>query len=166
MLGQLKKLETIKSLIFQFLKTMKIILQRVNHAKVTVNNSIIGQINKGLLLFIGISKEFSEEKLDPMVEKILKLRLWESNQKGFDLSIQDIQGEILIVSQFTLHADCNKGNKPCFNKSAQYEIAQKIYNQFINKIKQSGLKTQTGQFGAMMKVELENDGPVTLILEK
>jgi D-tyrosyl-tRNA(Tyr) deacylase len=145
---------------------MKLVIQRVNNAKVEVNNSIIGQIDKGLLIFLGISKDFSQEKLDWIINKVLKLRLWSSERKGFDLSIRDIKGEILVVSQFTLYGDCNKGTKPCFNKSADYEIAKKIYNKFISKLKESNLKIESGEFGSMMKVSLENDGPVTIILEK
>lgn len=145
---------------------MKVLIQRVNHASVEVDSQIVGKIDKGLVLFVGISKDFTEEKLDYMVKKIPKLRLFNSQNKGFDLSIKDVEGEILIVSQFTLHGKID-ANKPNFINSAEYEKAKEIYNRFIEKIKQeSKLKVESGIFGAMMKVNLENDGPVTIIIDR
>lgn len=145
---------------------MKILIQRVNFAKVEVDSKIVSQIKKGLLLFVGISKDFKEEKLDWMVKKISKLRIFNSKKKGFDLSVKDINGEILIVSQFTLNGIID-ANKPNFKNSCEYEKAKEIYDRFIEKIKfESGLKIETGIFGAMMKITLENDGPVTIMLEK
>jgi D-tyrosyl-tRNA(Tyr) deacylase len=146
---------------------MRAVIQRVNNASVEVNSEIVGKINKGILVFVGISKNFKEEKLDWFVNKILNLRLWTSDKKGFDLNIEQINGEILIVSQFTLFGDCSSSNKPNFNDAKDYEDAEKIYNRFVEKIKsKTNLNVQTGEFGAMMKVNLENDGPVTIILEK
>lgn len=145
---------------------MKAVLQRVNSAKVEVDNKIYGKINKGILVLIGISKDFTEDKLEWMVKKILNIRLWPSEKKGFDLSVNEIKGEILIVSQFTLHGIV-EGNKPNFKNSAEYEKAKNIYNRLIEKLKEESIiKIETGVFGANMKVSLENDGPVTIILEK
>ncbi|MCK4997381.1 D-tyrosyl-tRNA(Tyr) deacylase [Candidatus Pacearchaeota archaeon] len=146
---------------------MKCVLQRVNNAKVDVDGKTVGSIDKGLLIFLGISKGYNEAKLDWMVNKILKLRLWGSSQKGFDNSVTDISGEILVVSQFTLYADCSKGTKPSFEKSMEARRARDVYDLFIEKLKEkSELKIEQGNFGATMKVSLENDGPVTIILEK
>jgi len=144
---------------------MKAIIQRVNKAHVEVDNNIIGKINKGLVVLLGISKDWNDEKFDWLAKKIINLRIWGSETKGFDLSVNDIKGEILLVSQFTLHGKI-KGNKPDFRNSLEFSLAQDIYEKFIIKLKESGLKVQTGEFGAKMKVSLENDGPVTIILEK
>ena len=144
---------------------MKLIIQRVNFAKVEVNNKIVGSINKGLLILVGISKNYSEKKLEWMIRKTLNLRLWASEKKGFDLSVSDIKGEIIVISQFTLHGIV-EGNKPNFRDSAEYENAEKIYDKYIEELRKSNLKIEKGIFGAKMKVLLENDGPVTIILEK
>jgi len=144
---------------------MKAVIQRVNEANVKVDNKIVGQINKGLVVLLGISKDYSDEKFEWLAKKIINLRIWGSETKGFDLSINDIKGEILLVSQFTLHGSI-KGNKPNFRNSLEYNLAQEVYERFISKLKESGLKVETGEFGAKMKVNLENDGPVTIILEK
>ena len=145
---------------------MKVVIQRVNSASVEVDSKVVGSINKGLLIFVGISKNYSENKLDYVIRKILNLRLWASEKKGFDLNIQDVGGEILVVSQFTLFSNCYEGNKPKFNDAAEKDLAKKVYEQFVSKLKESGIKVETGKFAAMMKVRLENDGPVTIILEK
>ncbi|MCA9459269.1 MAG: D-tyrosyl-tRNA(Tyr) deacylase [Nanoarchaeota archaeon] len=148
---------------------MKAVIQRVNFAKVLVENQVVGEIKKGLLVFLAVSRDFNEEKMNWMINKILKLRVWSSKEKGFDLSVKDIEnGEILIVSQFTLFGDCSKSNKPNFRNSMEFEKAEEIYNEFVNKLKEegNGLKIETGRFGAKMDVKLENDGPVTIILEK
>jgi D-tyrosyl-tRNA(Tyr) deacylase len=166
---------------------MKIVLQRVNSANVIVNNVIVGEIDKGILVFLGISKDFNEKKFDWMIDKILKLRLWASEdkgavtqnirsgpfleekppKKGFDLSVKDISGEILVISQFTLFGDCTKGTKPNFVKACESEIAKEIYNKFILRLNEiSGLKIESGTFGAKMTLNSQNDGPVTIILEK
>lgn len=145
---------------------MKAVIQRVNFASVEVDKKIVGKIEKGLLVYLGISNQCNNEKINWIIKKILNLRLWRSENKGFDLSVEDISGEILIVSQFTLHAIID-GNKPNFKNSAQYDEAKLIYDDFIDKLKtKTKLKIQTGEFGAMMKIKSENDGPVTIILEK
>ena len=144
---------------------MKAVIQRVNNASVKVDNKTVGKIDKGLVVLLGISKDWTEEKFEWLAKKIINLRLWGSDVKGFDLSLNDIKGDILLVSQFTLHGVV-KGNKPNFRNSLDYETAEKIYEKFIIKLKESGLKIETGVFGAKMKVNLENDGPVTMIIEK
>lgn len=145
---------------------MKLVLQRVESAKVTVDNNITSSIKKGLLIYVGISKNFNEEKLKYISEKVQKLRLWpDEHNKGFKKNIQEINGEILVVSQFTLHGKV-KGNKPDFTDSMEYEKAKEIYEKFVNKLKGSNIKVETGIFGAKMKVESINDGPITLIVEK
>ena len=145
---------------------MKLLVQRVDSAKVSVNNKIISEIERGLLVFVGFSKDFEEEKLEWGIRKILNLRLWESEKKGFDLSVSDIKGEIMIVSQFTLFGNVF-GNKPNFSNAMDYENAKKNYDKFISSLKKStNLKIEQGIFGEMMNVELINNGPVTIILEK
>jgi D-tyrosyl-tRNA(Tyr) deacylase len=149
---------------------MKLVIQRVNSASVTVNNTTVGKINKGMLILLGISKDYNRQKLDWMINKILALRLWndENNEnKGFQKNIEEIQGEILLVSQFTLFGDCTQGTKPKFNNSMEAKMAKEIYDLFIEKLKEkTNLNIQTGQFQAIMQVESVNDGPVTIILEK
>jgi D-tyrosyl-tRNA(Tyr) deacylase len=146
---------------------MKLVIQRVNSASVTVDNKVTGQINKGMLILLGISKDYTEQKLDWMINKILTLRIWHENEKGFQKNIVDITGELLIVSQFTLFGDCTQGTKPKFNNSMPADKAEEIYKLFLKKLKEkTKLNIQTGIFGAMMDVKLENSGPITLILEK
>ncbi|MFP4402333.1 MAG: D-aminoacyl-tRNA deacylase [Candidatus Nanoarchaeia archaeon] len=145
---------------------MRVVLQRVKSASVSVDGKIVGECGRGLCLLVGISNEFEESKLDWMVNKILNLRCWSENNWGFDLNVQDIKGEILVVSQFTLHGRVHKGAKPDFSKSMNYEDAQIIYKRFIQKLKEKGVSVQSGEFGAMMEVNIINDGPFTLVLEK
>lgn len=147
---------------------MKLVIQRVTSASVEVNSKTIGQINQGLLIFLGISKNYDEKKLDWMINKLLTLRLWSDKEnKGFQKNVQEICGEILVVSQFTLFGDCTSGTKPKFNESMPSEKAKQIYDLFIKKLKdKTSLKIQTGEFQAMMDVKLENNGPITIILEK
>lgn len=146
---------------------MKLVIQRVNTASVEVENQIIGKINQGILIFLGISKDFNKDKQDYMIRKILSLRLWGNEEKGFQKNIEDINGEILIVSQFTLFGNCSSGTKPKFNDAMPPSEAKLIYDNFIEEIKsKTNLNIQTGVFGAKMKVNLENDGPLTFIIEK
>lgn len=145
---------------------MKLIIQKVKKAKVkAINSNVSNSINSGILVFVGISREYAPEKLDYIVKKTLNLRIFSSEKKGFDLSVSDIKGDILVVSQFTLHGIID-GNKPNFKNSADYEVAKKIYEEYVKKLKESGLKVETGFFGEMMEVELVNDGPTTIIVEK
>ena len=150
-----------------FVYFMRVVLQRVSSASVEVCDSVVGSIDMGVLVFLGVSSSFDEAKFDWMVDKILKLRLWGSDRKGFDLSVKDISGSILVVSQFTLFGDCKKGTKPNFSKACDYDVAREVYDRFIVALREkSGLKVESGEFGAMMNVKLENDGPVTIILDK
>ena len=144
---------------------MRLLIQRVSHAKVTVaEKSYTSSISKGLLVFVGFSKEDSEDKLDYAVSKILNLRLWASDEKGLDKSLKDINGEVMVVSQFTLYGIV-EGNKPNFKAAGEYDNAEILYNKLIERLKKE-VKVGSGVFGAKMKVELENDGPVTIMLEK
>ena len=145
---------------------MKCVLQRVNNASVEVCGKVVGKIGKGILVLVGFSKDFNNDKMDFMVRKIKSFRLWASEEKGFDLDVCDINGEILVVSQFTLFGKCDKGTKPNFVKSLGAAEAEPLYEKFVSKLKEEGLKVSTGRFGAYMKVNLENDGPVTIVLEK
>ncbi len=144
---------------------MRAVVQRVLNANVKVNEKTVGEIEKGLLVFLGIGNDDDNKDLDYMVDKILGLRIFEDNDNKMNLSLLDIKGEILVVSQFTLYGDVRKGRRPSFIDSAKPDIAEKMYNQFINKCEQKGVKTEKGVFGANMKVELVNDGPVTILID-
>lgn len=145
---------------------MKLVVQRVSNAKVEVNNKIIGQIEKGFLVLLGVGPEDSKDIADFLVEKLCNLRVFEDENQKMNLSIKDIDGELLIVSQFTLYADCKKGNRPSFAGAAEPIKANELYEYFIEKCKSKVKKVEHGKFGADMKVSLLNDGPVTIILEK
>lgn len=145
---------------------MKLVVQRVKHSKVTVDNNIIGQIDKGFLVLLGVAPTDTKETADYLVQKLVKLRIFTDENDKMNLSIKDINGELLIVSQFTLYADCTGGNRPSFIGAAKPDMANELYEYFIEQCKKEGLKTEHGVFGAEMKVELLNDGPVTIILEK
>lgn len=145
---------------------MKIVLQRVSQASVTVNNEIIGEIGRGLLLLVGFSAQDTSNNFDACIEKILNLRIFQNAEKHFDLSLRDINGEVLAVSQFTLLAETAKGRRPDFFKAMPPDPAKSMYDDFIKRLKSAGIKNvQTGEFGADMKVSLINDGPVTLLLD-
>lgn len=144
---------------------MKVVIQRVIKSSVRINNKEVAKIGKGFSILLGISKDDNFEKADYIIKKIYNLRVFSDENDKMNLSIQDINGELLIVSQFTLYADCKKGNRPSFINAAPPEEAEKIYEYFINECKKNNLKVETGEFGADMKVELINDGPVTIILE-
>lgn len=145
---------------------MKLVIQRVTNASVTVENKIIGKINKGFLVLIGVGPEDTEKEADYLVQKLIRLRIFKDENDKMNLSIKDIEGELLIVSQFTLYADCSGGNRPSFTNAAKPEKANKLYEYFIQKCKEENIKVEHGEFGADMKVELLNDGPVTIVLEK
>jgi D-aminoacyl-tRNA deacylase len=145
---------------------MRALLQRVSRASVTVDNKVISQIEKGLVILLGIGHGDGEEQVTFLSEKIAKVRIFEDEQGKTNLSIQDVKGEALVVSQFTLYADSRKGRRPSFTDAASPEVAEPLVNQFVNLLRQQGIPTQTGQFGAQMLVEIHNDGPVTIWLEK
>lgn len=146
---------------------MKLVIQRVKNAKVTVDKNIIGSIDEGFMVLIGVTHSDNKEIVDYLVKKLCNLRVFKDDNDKMNLSIKDIDGELLIVSQFTLYADCQKsGNRPSFTNSAKPEYAKKIYEYFVQKCKEEVRKVETGEFGAHMEVDLINDGPVTIIMEK
>lgn len=145
---------------------MRVVLQRVNHAQVSVDGQVIGKIGKGYMLLVGFGPDDTEETLDYMVHKITNLRVFESEPGKMNLGLKDVDGSILSISQFTLYADVKHGNRPGFSKAAKPSLAEPLYNKFNDKLKATGIPVETGQFGADMKVDLENDGPVTILYEK
>lgn len=144
---------------------MKIILQRVKRASVTVDGKITGKINNGYLVLFGAGKDDSEKDCERLALKISNLRIFSDENDKINLSIKDVDGSLLIVSQFTLYADCRKGNRPNFISAAPPDEAEKLYNYFINECRKYIETVETGIFGADMQVELLNDGPFTVILE-
>jgi D-tyrosyl-tRNA(Tyr) deacylase len=145
---------------------MRIILQRVKEASVTIEGKIKAQIEQGLLLLVGIEQEDEQEDIDWLCKKVLDLRIFSDNEGKMNRSVRDIDGDLIVVSQFTLHANIKKGTRPSFIKAARPEIAIPLYENFVQAIESSlGKKVGTGQFGADMKVALLNDGPVTIILD-
>lgn len=145
---------------------MRALIQRVSSGKVTIADRVISQISKGYMILLGIKVGDSEKEADLLTEKIINLRVVSDKNDKMNLSIKDINGEILVVSQFTLYADLKGGRRPSFIKAAKPEEAEKIYGYFIEKLKSYGVKkVATGEFGAYMKVEIINDGPVTVILD-
>ncbi len=144
---------------------MKVVLQRVSEAKVTVDREVVGAIGKGLLLLVGIGQEDGEQDLAWMADKLAGLRIFEDEGGKMNLSLEDVGGDVLSVSQFTLYGDCRKGRRPNFMGAARPETAEALYGKFNELLRARGLRVETGKFGAMMDVSLVNDGPVTLILE-
>ncbi|RNC83043.1 MAG: D-tyrosyl-tRNA(Tyr) deacylase [Balneola sp.] len=146
---------------------MRVVIQRVKSASVTVEERVTGVISKGLLLLVGVHQEDGIEKMKWMCEKILKLRIFEDEEGKMNKSVSDVEGGILVVSQFTLYGDTKKGTRPSFIEAARPEKAEPMYEEMVQYFKDhSSLDIQTGEFGAMMDVSLVNDGPVTLVLEK
>ncbi len=145
---------------------MRVVIQRVSTASVTIDNKIVAEINKGLLVLVGIEDADSQEDIDWLVAKIIKLRIFGDENNVMNLSVQDIDGDIIVVSQFTLHAATKKGNRPSYIKASKPEIAIPLYEKFVSALEHTlGKKVQTGQFGADMKVSLINDGPVTILID-
>ena len=144
---------------------MKIVLQRVSSASVKVADEIVGSIENGLLLLIGFSSTDTEESILPTIEKIVKLRIFSDEEGKMNKSVLDIEGSMLLISQFTLYADTKKGNRPSFIEAARPELAIPLYEFFIAEMRKRITKVETGIFGADMKVELVNDGPVTIVFE-
>lgn len=144
---------------------MKAVVQRVSKASVTVGGEVIGQIGKGLMLLVGVGREDGEQDVIWMADKLAGLRIFEDEDDKMNLSVEDVKGAILSVSQFTLYGDCRKGKRPNFMAAARPEQAEALYEQFNGRLRARGLTVETGKFGAMMDVALVNDGPVTLILD-
>jgi len=145
---------------------MKLVIQRVSYASVEVDNKIVGKINEGFLVLLGVSPTDTRETADFLAEKLYNLRVFQDDEGKMNLSIKDINGEILIISQFTLYADCRKGNRPSFIDAAKPKQAEELYEYFKSKCREKVKKVESGIFGAHMKVDLLNNGPVTIILEK
>lgn len=144
---------------------MRIVVQRSKKASVTVSDEVVGEIEKGFCLLVGVTHEDKEEDAVYLADKIAHLRVFEDENEKMNLSLMDVGGEILSVSQFTLYGDCRKGRRPNFMDAARPEHAEKIYEKFNGYLREKGIRVATGKFGAMMDVHLVNDGPVTLILE-
>ena len=144
---------------------MRFVIQRVSNASVTIENNIAGKINQGFLVLIGITDSDTKEIADSMVKKLINLRVFNDEQDKMNLSIKDIGGSLLLVSQFTLYADCSHGNRPGFTQAAKPDYANELYEYIISECKKYDVPVETGEFGADMKVNLLNDGPVTIILD-
>lgn len=144
---------------------MRAVIQRVFQAEVKVDADIVGKIDEGLLILLGVEKQDSDEDLKYLYDKITNLRIFEDMQGKMNLSVRDVQGQLLVVSQFTLYADCRKGRRPSFENAASPEKARMYYENFVELAKNDGFKTETGQFQAHMSVMLYNDGPVTIMLD-
>lgn len=144
---------------------MRVVIQRVTQAKVIVENETVGEIKKGFLLLVGVEEADTEEDVDYIVRKVVNMRIFEDDQEKMNRSLKDVGGDILSISQFTLHADTKKGNRPSFIAAAKPDVAQELYEQFNEKIRANELKVETGVFGAHMDVALTNDGPVTILVD-
>ena len=144
---------------------MRTVVQRVTHASVKVDGQTLGEIGKGFLILLGVAEEDDEAIADKMADKICRLRIFEDENGKTNLSLADVSGEILVVSQFTLYADCKKGNRPSFVKAGNPEKANRLYEYFMKRCQTHVQTVEHGQFGADMKVELLNDGPFTLMLD-
>jgi D-tyrosyl-tRNA(Tyr) deacylase len=145
---------------------MRVLIQRVSKASVTVENKVISQIGKGLVLLLGVGHGDGEEQVAFLAEKVANLRIFEDEQGKTNLSVLDVKGEAIVVSQFTLYADSRKGRRPSFTDAALPAVAEPLVNRFVELLRGHGVPTQAGQFGAHMLVEIHNDGPVTIWLEK
>ena len=144
---------------------MRLVIQCVEHAEVETENKIIGKIGKGFLVFVGICEKDTRQTADRMIEKMLKLRIFDDENGKTNLSIDDVKGELLLISQFTLYADCKKGNRPSFFRAGNPEKASGMYDDIVEKCRSLGYKTECGKFGAEMKVSLLNDGPFTIVMD-
>ncbi|WP_304681494.1 D-aminoacyl-tRNA deacylase [uncultured Clostridium sp.] len=144
---------------------MRAVVQRVTYSSVEVNGEIVGEINNGFNVLLGISKDDTEEDMKYIKEKIINLRVFSDENDKMNLSLLDIKGELLLISQFTLYGDARKGRRPNFMNALGGEEAKRFYDKFIEMMKETGLKVETGIFGADMKVDIKNDGPVTILLD-
>jgi len=144
---------------------LRAVVQRVDWARVVVENDTVGAIDKGLLVLLGVTGDDSDRDVSWMAEKIVNLRIFEDENGKMNLSLRDVGGKALVVSQFTLYGDCRKGRRPSFVKAAEPAMAERLYESFMDAVKDLGVAVERGKFGAHMKVELCNDGPVTLIVD-
>jgi D-tyrosyl-tRNA(Tyr) deacylase len=144
---------------------MRAVVQRVKEARVDVDGQEVGRIGKGLAILIGIAKDDEERDIEYLVEKVTGLRIFEDEEGKMNLSVIDVRGEILVVSQFTLYGDCRKGRRPSFDQAARPEVAEKLYNLFVERIRERGVSVEVGRFRAIMDVHLINWGPVTILLD-
>ncbi len=144
---------------------MRAVVQRVSSGSVEVEGSVVGSISAGLVVLLGVSEKDTIEDVKYMVDKIINLRIFEDEDEKMNLSLLDINGELLVVSQFTLYGDCRKGRRPNFMSAARPEKADELYNELVKLAKEAGVKTETGVFQANMKVNIANDGPVTVIVD-
>ena len=144
---------------------MRAVVQRVTRAQVSVDEQIVGRIERGLLVLLGVSREDSEKDADYLAEKIIGLRIFEDKGGKMNLEVASVAGAVLVVSQFTLYGDARRGKRPSFDAAAPPERARELYEYFVERIRASGLKCETGRFQEMMQVELVNDGPVTILLD-
>lgn len=147
------------------IRNMRAIIQRVKNASVKIDGSLKGEAGEGLLIFLGVGKGDGDEDLKYIADKTLGLRIFEDENGKMNKSVVDINGDLLVISQFTLYGDCRKGKRPSFDGAMPPKEAEEMYEKFVAYVRESGLKTETGEFGADMKVELLNDGPVTIILD-
>ena len=145
---------------------MNALIQRVKHASVTIDGQLYSKIGQGLLVFLGVEKGDTSQNAEKLSVKLVNLRIFEDENGKMNKSLSDVSGEMLIVSQFTLCGDCKKGTRPSFDKSAPPDVAENLYNAFINYVENCNISVSTGKFRAMMDVELLNDGPVTFLVEK
>lgn len=144
---------------------MRFVIQRVKHASVMIEGNVKGEIGKGFLVLIGVGREDNDTIADKMVQKLVNMRIFEDENGKTNLGLKDVEGELLLISQFTLYADCKKGNRPSFTKAGAPDEAERLYEYIIDKCRQEIPVVQQGEFGADMKVELLNDGPFTVILD-
>lgn len=144
---------------------MRFVIQRVQHASVAVDEKIIGKIDLGFMVLIGVSNDDTKEVADKMIKKLLGMRIFADENDKTNLSLSDVNGQLLLISQFTLYADCKKGNRPSFINAGKPDMANDMYEYIISECKNAGYQVETGSFGADMKVELLNDGPFTIILD-
>ena len=144
---------------------MKFVIQRVKHASCTVDGNVIGEIQKGFCVFIGVSNEDNTDVADKMIKKLIGMRIFEDENGKTNLALADVDGSLLLISQFTLYADCKKGNRPSFTNAGNPELANRLYEYIIEKCKEQISNVQTGSFGADMKIALLNDGPFTIVLD-
>lgn len=144
---------------------MRAVIQRVKHSSVTVDGKVLGEIGNGLLVLLGVTHTDTEKEVNWMASKVKDLRIFEDAEGKMNLGLEDIKGELLVISQFTLYGNCIKGRRPGFTEAARPELAEPLYEKFLEKCRSFGIKTECGEFGADMKVGLLNDGPVTMIID-